>query len=396
MLKAIKNFGLLLLGLGLCAPNLWAQGGGQFGGTAGGSGSGGTISSCGTTNAIGLFTAATTIGCDANTTDASSVWTFALAGAASTSPVNLTGTPFAGTGTTSTPLLYFNGGSAPTTWSTSGTYLGFNTPNAFAGNILDVHTNGGTSLLSIGTASINATGSITGGNLGAGASGSLTWNTRGGMAAPADGVRTNVNAAFTGFTRLDIGPDTSAFPALCPQTGTTPYLAFDVAGACTTGTFIKSAQTLQVTGADVTCGTSGTLTPCTAFTTITGLTVALPTVSTTWSYDCDLITSQATAAAANQIGVQTATNASTNLTGAGIAYTAAAVSTAAAFTGVSSTSAQSIVTFTPGGTGTKLPIHIHGTIEGTSTSGTTFNLQVLTGNASDLLTIYRGSACYLY
>jgi hypothetical protein len=195
---------------------------------------------------------------------------------------------------------------------------------------------------------------------------------------------------------MAIGPDSSAFPALCPSTATTPLLNIDVGGACTTPSFVKTAQTLLVSGADVTCGTTGTLTPCTSFTTITGLTATLPLVAASWSFDCNLIVGQATGAVADQIGVQTATNASTNLAGSGVAYTAAAVSTAAAFTGISSTTAQSIVSFTPGATGTKLPVHVSGTIEGASASGTVFNLQVLTGNASDNLTIYRGSTCWLY
>jgi hypothetical protein len=160
--------------------------------------------------------------------------------------------------------------------------------------------------------------------------------------------------------------------------------------------FIKTAQTLAVTGADVTCGTGGTLTPCTSLTTITGLSVTLPSSVQNWTFSCDLIVSQATAAAANTIGVQTATNASTSLAASGVAYTAAAVATSAAFSGVSSTVAQNIVTFTPGATGTKLPVHVSGTIEGASASGTVFNLQVLTGSGADLLTISRGSFCTIF
>ena len=168
--------------------------------------------------------------------------------------------------------------------------------------------------------------------------------------------------------------------------------------SASSGGFFKSTgMTLVVTGADVTCGTSGTLTPCTSFTTITGLTATLPLVSQTWNFECDLIVSQATAAAADQIGVQTASNGATNLSASGVAYTAAGTSTAAAFTGVASTTvAQSIITFTPAATGTKLPVRVTGTIEGASALGTVFNLQVLTGAAGDLLTIYRGSKCLIH
>jgi hypothetical protein len=155
---------------------------------------------------------------------------------------------------------------------------------------------------------------------------------------------------------------------------------------------------LQVITADVTCGTGGTLTPCTSLTTITGLSATTPAIGPlTWSFDCDLVVSQATAAAANQIGVQTATTGVTNLTASAIAYTAAGTSTAAAITDVASTTtAQSVITFTPGATGTKLPIHLSGTIEGVTGSGTTLNIMALTGAAADLLTIYRGSKCWIH
>lgn len=66
------------------------------------------------------------------------------AGAASTSAVSLTGTPFSGTGTTSYPLVYANGGTAPTTWSTAGTYFGVNAVSGFTGDFLNFFVNGGT------------------------------------------------------------------------------------------------------------------------------------------------------------------------------------------------------------------------------------------------------------
>lgn len=85
---------------------------------------------------------------------------FSAAGAASTPGLSVTGVPFAGTGTISTPQLYVNSGaSAPTTWSTSGTLIGINAPSGFAGNFLDVHLNGGASLFSV-----NSVGAIQTGN----------------------------------------------------------------------------------------------------------------------------------------------------------------------------------------------------------------------------------------
>ena len=61
--------------------------------------------------------------------------------AASTPAVSVTGTPFVGTSTTATPLLMV-GGTAATTWITSGTFLGINAPASFAGNLIDAKLNG--------------------------------------------------------------------------------------------------------------------------------------------------------------------------------------------------------------------------------------------------------------
>lgn len=158
---------------------------------------------------------------------------------------------------------------------------------------------------------------------------------------------------------------------------------------CNAGGFVKSAQTLQVITSDVS-NTSATLA------TITGLTITFPLVAANWTFTCDLVYSQATAAVANQIGVQTATNGATNLTASAVAYITTSTFTAGAVTDVASTTtAQSVVTFTPGATGVKLPIHLSGVVEGASASGTVLNIQALTGNVSDALTFYRGSQCWI-
>lgn len=179
--------------------------------------------------------------------------------------------------------------------------------------------------------------------------------------------------------------------------GAAGLLDVGTGSAASTAGFIKTAQSVAVITADDTFGTGGTHAPGTSFTTITGLTVTFPLVAANWEFECDLIVGQATSAVADQIGVQTATNGATNLAASGIAYTAAATSTSAAFTGqASTTTAVSIITLTPGTTGTKLPVHIAGTVEGASASGTVLNIVALTGAAADLLTIYRGSKCWIH
>lgn len=79
-------------------------------------------------------------------------WTFGAAGAASTPGVFINGVPFTGgTGTTTKPQTYIDGGSSePTTWSTNGTMLGINVPSGGLTNALDIHSNGGTSVFAVG------------------------------------------------------------------------------------------------------------------------------------------------------------------------------------------------------------------------------------------------------
>lgn len=72
------------------------------------------------------------------------------AGSASTSPLSMIGNILTGgSGTTNFPHFYINNGTAPTTWNTSGTYLGINGITGFAGNFVDFRVNGGGSLFSI-------------------------------------------------------------------------------------------------------------------------------------------------------------------------------------------------------------------------------------------------------
>lgn len=81
--------------------------------------------------------------------------TFGGNGAASTPGVLANGSVFTG-GTATTTLPYWflqpSGATAATTWVTGGTMLGFNAASGFAGNIIDAHINGGSSIFSVGSA----------------------------------------------------------------------------------------------------------------------------------------------------------------------------------------------------------------------------------------------------
>src|SRR5579863_8546346 len=116
----------------------------------GGGGSGTVTSVSGTANQIDVATGTTTpvISVD-SALQLPGTLSMAQAGASSAAAVTMSGLPFAGTGTTSTPLFYQNGGTSPTTWSTGGTYFGVNAASGFAGNLIDFHLNGGNTLMNL-------------------------------------------------------------------------------------------------------------------------------------------------------------------------------------------------------------------------------------------------------
>ena len=127
------------IGLYQCtAPNTWSPAGG---------GSGTVTSVSGTTNQIDVATGTTT---PVISLDPAFQFSSTAAGALTTAPFLFTGNPVTGgSGTTTVPLYYFNGGTAPTTWSTNGTYLGVNAVSGFTGNFLDFHVNGASSVFNI-------------------------------------------------------------------------------------------------------------------------------------------------------------------------------------------------------------------------------------------------------
>jgi hypothetical protein len=87
--------------------------------------------------------------------------TLALNGAASTPPLDVTGTWFTGgTSTTTKPqVLIEPAGTTSTAWSTSGTGLGVNATSGFTGRLLDLQTNG------TSRTTVDASGQITLGNI---------------------------------------------------------------------------------------------------------------------------------------------------------------------------------------------------------------------------------------
>lgn len=82
----------------------------------------------------------------ADTSITTSAITATATGAVSTSTILLTGTPYAGGGgTTNFPIMYLNvsGATAPTTFSSNGTFFGINAQSSFTGTFVDYRINGG-------------------------------------------------------------------------------------------------------------------------------------------------------------------------------------------------------------------------------------------------------------
>lgn len=182
-----------------------------------------------------------------------------------------------------------------------------------------------------------------------------------------------------------------------------PSPNFIVAGNGTvgnaSGVFASDGNTVALT-ADWTCGTGGTVASCTAATIIGSgggvpLTFTLPLVARSWTWECDGVVGQATAATANSWNFLTATNGATNVTANYTMNTAATAMTGGATTDQASTTTTVVIgpTWTLGGTATKMPFHIWGRIEGASASGTVLSLQLVAPTVGDMVTIYRGSSC---
>lgn len=78
----------------------------------------------------------------------SNTWTANAASSAAATVLSCS--PFAGTGTTASGCLYFNNAvTQPTTFPSSGWYLAINAVNAFGGNFLDFHVNGGAAVYKV-------------------------------------------------------------------------------------------------------------------------------------------------------------------------------------------------------------------------------------------------------
>lgn len=191
--------------------------------------------------------------------------TFSGAGSVSTSAALWSGTLYAsGTGTTNLPhvLIAPSSPSAASTWNTAGTMLGFNSPSGFAGNQIDIHANGGTSVFSVA-----ASGSVTTSNNFTVGNGSIfQFNTKGILTSPAAGsfqlgnvdVDTNASivaqtlrsqGALAGGTSDQAGKDWTCITSPGKGTGAGGNFIVRTSPGNGTGTTVNAAETgLTITG----------------------------------------------------------------------------------------------------------------------------------------------------
>jgi hypothetical protein len=135
--------------------------------------------------------------------------TISANGAASTSPLQLTGSWFTGgTGTTTFPALNItaNGATAPSSYSVNGVCVGLNGPASWTGNFIEARINGAS-----GVFFVASTGGV------AAAYYAVTSKSR--MLSGSDGTVQFTNNAQTGFTNLQLGPTVAAPTACTLQVG---------------------------------------------------------------------------------------------------------------------------------------------------------------------------------
>jgi hypothetical protein len=136
---------------------------------------------------------------------------------ASTPAVKYSGDVFAGTGTTSTPVVYIMQAtaSAPTGFSTAGTLFGIQTKSSFTGDLFNFMINGTSYLkLNANTGGLTSASNVSAASYTATSSNGFIVSNKSYWSSGTDGIWTAFNAAGTGFTRLNLGGTTSSFPAI--------------------------------------------------------------------------------------------------------------------------------------------------------------------------------------
>jgi hypothetical protein len=168
--------------------------------------------------------------------------------------------------------------------------------------------------------------------------------------------------------------------------GTTPPTANTTGSIVGAGFVTGGLNTIRV-ASDFTTAAN------TSLQTITGLTWNLPTATAKYGFHCALAYSQATANVAVAFGIQSATQAATNIFATGQIQTNTTAFSASTLATLASTTATTIVSATPGAIASNFTAYLDGTIEEPAGTGNAINIMVSTANSGDLVTVLRGSYC---
>lgn len=191
----------------------------------------------------------------------------------------------------------------------------------------------------------------------------------------------------TGSARnMTFGPAGAATVAM--QTSGTQRLFIDSGGNAqyNGGVFNPIGSTFRVT-ADFTDASATTLQN------ITGLSWVLPaSTAASYTFKCEILYSQATAAVADAFGIQSSV-ATTNIMAKGDVDISASTFAAGNIPTLNTTTATSIVAFTPSAITTVWNARLAGTIENPSVAANTINISVSQTTGANLITIKRGSYC---
>lgn len=219
-----------------------------------------------------------------------------------------------------------------------------------------------------------------------------TAGTSGQALLSAGGGTNNMTWGTLGVAAGGTGATTLTSNALLKGSGTSAVAASSITD---NGTIIVSSEPTSFTGmksqltADMTPTASTSLVP-------TGLT--LPSVANTnFSFHCDILYNQQTAAQADALGIEFNTTAPTRADAMGIVGTAAtAVATTPSLVNLTSTTPTNIVTFTPSAATTVFSAQLGGTYQIGATAPTAIKIDVLTGAGADTITVKAGSYCIAY
>lgn len=219
-----------------------------------------------------------------------------------------------------------------------------------------------------------------------------------GLTASADGAiaydttNKNTHIRTNGADGLAVSETGAIAAGFIPKSGSGTFSNITASSIADSGVAITGTEVATFANTQVLTANSSGITATTPGTII--FTLSAMKANTNYAFHCAGTYSQASAAAANGVSVQGATNAPTRLDASYNAFTSnAGVAAEGNIVNLASTTQTALSgTFTPSATGTNFNWYVDGVVQN-GASATTLKVGFFTGNASDALTINAGSYC---